>query len=168
MAFAPGIHGAPAYNIGVDIMKVRIPGRDTFASFVHTVRDQLTPLEHRCLFKPGISQDEGLRRFFWMWTLKEAYTKALGLGLGFDFRRVEFDVENDLVHVDEVIPAGWRFSKFIITDDEDLYEGVVAEYLGGTQMEVISDATSQPWLISHQAVLFVEKAVQDLTDGSSS
>jgi phosphopantetheinyl transferase len=41
MAFAPGIHGAPAYNIGVDIMKVRIPGRDTFASFVHTVRDQV-------------------------------------------------------------------------------------------------------------------------------
>jgi 4'-phosphopantetheinyl transferase len=37
MAFAPGIYGAPAYNIGIDVMKVRIPGRDTFASFVHTV-----------------------------------------------------------------------------------------------------------------------------------
>jgi 4'-phosphopantetheinyl transferase len=45
MAFAPGIHGAPAYNIGIDVMKVRIPGRDTFASFVHTIGDQvnLTP-----------------------------------------------------------------------------------------------------------------------------
>jgi len=41
MAFAPGIHGAPAYNIGIDVMKVRIPGRETLASFVNTVRDQV-------------------------------------------------------------------------------------------------------------------------------
>jgi 4'-phosphopantetheinyl transferase len=117
------------------------------------------------LFRAGISQDEGLRRFFWIWTLKEAYTKALGLGLGFDFRRVEFDVENNFVRVDKEIPAGWRFSKFIITDDEDLYVGVVAEYLGGAQMEIIPDSASQSWVISHQAVPFVEKAIQNLTDG---
>lgn len=41
MVFAPGIHGAPAYNIGIDVMKVRVPGRETFASFVHTIRDQV-------------------------------------------------------------------------------------------------------------------------------
>jgi 4'-phosphopantetheinyl transferase len=124
----------------------------------HSMR-QLTPLEHRCLFKAGISHDEGLRRFFWVWTLKEAYTKALGLGLGFDFRRVEFDVEENVVRVDGEIPAGWRFSKFILNDGEDLYEGVVAEYLGGEQLEVIPESASHPWLVSHQAVPFVEKAI---------
>jgi 4'-phosphopantetheinyl transferase len=183
MVFAPGIYGAPAYNIGIDVMKVRVPGRDTFASFVNTVRDQvnripspeliifsehsrhqLTPLEHCCLFKEGISQDEGLRRFFWMWTLKEAYTKALGLGLGFDFHRVEFDVEENVVRVDKEILAGWRFSKFVLNDGEDFYEGVVAEYLGGTQIEVIPESASQPWFISHDAVPFVEKAIQNLAE----
>ena len=124
----------------------------------------MTPFEHRCLFKAGITQDEGLRRFFWIWTLKEAYTKALGHGLCFDFRRVEFDVEANVVRIDEKILVGWRFSKFILNDGEDLYEGVVAEYLGGTQMEVIPESASQSWLLSHDAVPFVEKAIQNLTE----
>lgn len=34
-------------------------------------------------------QNDGLRYLFLVWTLKEAYTKALGLGMGFDFRRIE-------------------------------------------------------------------------------
>jgi 4'-phosphopantetheinyl transferase len=112
-----------------------------------------------------MSHDEGLRRFFWIWTLKEAYTKALGLGLGFDFRRVEFDVEQNIVRVDEEIPAGWRFSKFVLNDGEDLYEGVVAEYLGGKQFEVIPESASQSWLASHHAVPFVENAMQNLASG---
>lgn len=41
MAFAPGIHGAPAFSIGVDVMKVRVPGRESFLSFVQTVGDQV-------------------------------------------------------------------------------------------------------------------------------
>ncbi|KAF8232452.1 4'-phosphopantetheinyl transferase [Tricholoma matsutake] len=164
MIFAPGIYGPPAYNVGIDVMKVRIPGRDTFTSFVDTMGDQLTPLEQCCLFRAGISQDEGLRRFFWIWTLKEAYTKALGLGLGFDFRRVEFDVEENVVRVDKEILAGWRFNKFIINVGEDLYEGVVAEYLGGAQIEVVPESASQPWLVCHDAVPFVEKAIQNLAE----
>lgn len=41
MAFAPGIYNPPAFSIGVDVMKVKIPGRETFASFVKTVGDQV-------------------------------------------------------------------------------------------------------------------------------
>jgi 4'-phosphopantetheinyl transferase len=50
MAFAPGIYGAPAYNLGIDVMKVRIPGRDTFASFVRTVGDQVSCIPSPRLF----------------------------------------------------------------------------------------------------------------------
>jgi hypothetical protein len=40
MAFAPGIHGPPAFLIGVDVMKVHVPTRgaeEGIASFLLTV-----------------------------------------------------------------------------------------------------------------------------------
>ncbi|KAG6855061.1 hypothetical protein C0991_005990 [Blastosporella zonata] len=146
MAFAPGIHNPPAFSIGVDVMKVRIPGRDTLGSFVESISDQ----------------DETLSRFFWIWTMKEAYTKALGLGLGFDFRRVEYDIRANVVRVDKEIALGWRFTKFVLTDGDDLYQGVVAQYVGGTTTEMIDESASQGYLATWDAVHFVETALHEL------
>ena len=97
-----------------------------------------------------------------MWTLKEAYTKALGLGLGFDFRRVEFDVVNLIVRVDGQIPQGWHFSMFIIEDGEDFYQGVVAEHVGGTSTKVVNESMKPNWLTIHDAVPFAQHAIIDL------
>ena len=105
---------------------------------------------------------ERLRRFFWMWTLKEAYTKALGLGLGFDFQRVEFDVVNRIVRVDGQIPQGWQFSMFVIEDGEEMYQGVVAKQLGGTSTEVVDESIKPNWLTIYDAVPFTENAIVDL------
>ncbi|KAF9485383.1 4'-phosphopantetheinyl transferase [Pholiota conissans] len=160
MVVAPGTHNPPAFSIGIDVMKLRIPGRETLRSFINTVGDQLTILEHQ-LLRPLVSEDELLKRFFWMWTLKEAYTKALGLGLGFDFSRIEFDVINKIVKVDGNIPEGWRFNMFMINDGEDAYEGVVAEYVGGIPTEVI-EGDSKDWLRVYDAVAFTESAINML------
>ena len=65
MAFAPGEHGAPAFLIGVDVMKVHVPTRgaeEGIASFLLAVGDStvsesdppISPLTHlpRLLFSP--------------------------------------------------------------------------------------------------------------------
>jgi len=98
-----------------------------------------------------------------MWTIKEAYTKALGIGLGFEFHRVEFDAEENVVRVDGEIPLGWCFNRFLLNDGDDLYQGVVAEYMGDLRPAVIIDTVSPEWLESYDAVSFVEKAIQILT-----
>lgn len=41
MVFAPGLQNPPAFSIGIDVMKVRVPGRESFRSFVRTVDDQV-------------------------------------------------------------------------------------------------------------------------------
>jgi 4'-phosphopantetheinyl transferase len=122
---------------------------------------QLTQSERHAL-NIEVPPSQQLRRFFWMWTLKEAYTKALGLGLGFDFRRVEFDVANLIVRVDGQIPQGWHFSMFVIEDGEDLYQGVVAEHVGGTSTEVVNELMKPSWLTIHDAVPFADHAITDL------
>ncbi|KAF9263630.1 4'-phosphopantetheinyl transferase [Marasmius fiardii PR-910] len=164
MAFAPGKLNPPSFSLGIDVMKVQMSSRqETYSSFVNIFQDQLTPLERRSLLSPGISKEEGLRTFFWIWTLKEAYTKALGLGLGFDFSRVEFDVAASIVRVDGEVPSGWRFTKFEMRVLDGLNVGVVAEHLGDIATVVVSEKEPKEWLKSLTAVAFLERAIQDLS-----
>ena len=119
---------------------------------------QLTELEH-ALLRPGVPETERLQRFYWMWTLKEAYTKALGLGLGFDFKRIEFDVASRVVRVDGGLPQGWKFNMFVVADGQDLYQGVVAEFNGGDATEVVDKTDKPDWLKVHDALSFTEDAL---------
>ncbi|KAJ3723218.1 4'-phosphopantetheinyl transferase superfamily [Lentinula raphanica] len=163
MAFANGKAHPPAYSIGVDVMKVHRPRRDSYRSFVDTFHEQLTPLEQN-LLSPEVPESEGLRRFFWMWTMKEAYTKALGLGLGFDFSRVEFDVIGNIVRVDGQEPKGWKFHRFEVTEAGELYVGVVAEFLEDDfETLVVPETDPKPWFKSFTAAAILERAIQELT-----
>lgn len=56
-----------------------------------------------------------------MWTVKEAYTKALGEGLGYDFARIEYDVVNQVVTVDRKEPEGWEITSFLVQHLTDKY-----------------------------------------------
>lgn len=165
MAFAEGRYDPPAYRIGVDVMQVKLPPRDTFRGFVHTVGDQLTSLEHRILLSPEIQPQEALRRFFLLWTMKEAYTKALGIGLGFDFRRVEYNIPEDVLTVDGVVPKGWLFIVFELNEETTQYVGVVARYAGGdaTRITHYDPSTNGKLLIRYDAISFVQKAIQELS-----
>lgn len=41
MSYAPGKHGGPAFQIGVDVMKVKVPPRESIARFVESVDSQV-------------------------------------------------------------------------------------------------------------------------------
>lgn len=107
-----------------------------------------------------------MRRFYLIWTLKEAYTKALGLGLGYDFKRIEYDVPRGTVRIDGVRPYGWEFVRFEAHRGEDAYVGVVARYIGskdsGEGECVVVSRPPGEWLKVYDAAQFVQRAVQQL------
>lgn len=41
LAFSSRTRDPPAFSIGIDVMKLRIPGKESFPSFVRTVGDQV-------------------------------------------------------------------------------------------------------------------------------
>lgn len=120
---------------------------------------------------PPLSQQEQLRRFFLIWTLKEAYTKALGLGLGFDFSRIEYDVPNDMVRIDGIVPRDWEFTRFELQNEIDggrteKYVGVVARFIGesGRETRVHVVHPGLDWLKVWSAADFLGTAIAKLVD----
>ena len=100
--------------IGVDVMQVALPGRMTdVAAFLKDFGDYFTPREWTCI---GTS----LRNFMTHWTLKEAYVKYLGAGIGFGLLRCHFECEPaDEIRllVDDAPETSIRFSRFTLGDD---------------------------------------------------
>ena len=93
--------------------------------------------------------------------MKEAYTKALGIGLGFDFRRIEYNVPQEQVTVDGVALKGWHFQTFDLVDEEDYYQGVVAEFVGGDEPSLLHRLREDS-IGRFQADTFVRKAIDEL------
>jgi len=159
MAFGTGDLGPPAYNIGVDVMQLKVPPRTTFRELVDSVSSQLTPLELATLIA-DVPESEAIRRFYWMWTLKEAYTKALGIGLGFDFRRIQYDVVHEHISVDGEPARGWQFRKFEVVHGEYKYVGVAARFVGGRSVSLTE--LDEGSLVCYDAASFVHRAIEEL------
>ncbi|MDH2135024.1 4'-phosphopantetheinyl transferase superfamily protein [Sphingobium yanoikuyae] len=65
----------------------------------------------------GAPAERQAMEFIKYWTLKEAYSKAIGLGLSIDFRTLEFDLtgDNPILANDES-SSNWRFGQQILDD----------------------------------------------------
>ncbi|KAK7695644.1 hypothetical protein QCA50_000280 [Cerrena zonata] len=163
----------PAYRLGVDVMRLQPPHRQSLQEFIEIFSEQLTRLELQSLLPtPPLEESEVIRRFYLMWTLKEAYTKALGLGLGFDFQRVEYDVMQNIVRIDGRVPHGWEFVRFEVdvteSGKQNQYVGVACRYVGedenrGKDSEcIVERRVVGEWLQVFEADEFVPRAVREL------
>lgn len=69
-----------------------------------------------------------LRHIFALWTIKEAYTKALGIGLRFEFNRIQVILDSKCQVVSFVVDGmeleDWRFE---LIESEDYFIAVVTE-----------------------------------------
>jgi len=79
--------------VGTDIVDIstRSNGINSAAEFIEIFKDQLTPNETLHI----LSEPDEVSRysaFFIHWALKESYIKAIGLGLGFNLKEIEFSV----------------------------------------------------------------------------
>ncbi|SPO28578.1 related to BNA2 - tryptophan 2,3-dioxygenase [Ustilago trichophora] len=92
MAFC--IASSSVQRVGADVMALSLPRYEqNIRSFVETMDMALTSSETSWVLDPLSSNgdSEALNRLYMLWTCKEAYTKNLGMGLGFDFSRIQFD-----------------------------------------------------------------------------
>ncbi|KAG8691797.1 copper chaperone of lysine biosynthesis protein [Ceratobasidium sp. 423] len=123
--------------VGIDVMRVALPRRTSMNEFVEFVSEQLTAREKEALDPKAGSEATRLLRLYRMWTVKEAYTKALGEGLGYDFARIEYDVLNGKVTVDGKPPPGWEIMSFLVRHATDTYVISTARRIGGDQATML-------------------------------
>jgi phosphopantetheinyl transferase len=108
-------------EVGVDIEPVRPLGNLNLLSDA-----VLHPLEMHHVCAPGLPEEERLALFFRTWTAKEAYTKALGLGLAHPFRQLHVDLgeHSFALHDPSAQEAGFEavgWSDLLSTDKQARY-----------------------------------------------
>lgn len=97
---------SPAARVGIDVMEIQLPKFEkSVLDFVDTMdmtltsrerdwilsdytRDTLVTLDSRPSNLTRLEYDQ-LKKLYTLWTYKEAFTKAKGLGLGYDFQTIE-------------------------------------------------------------------------------
>lgn len=121
----------------------------------------MTGAEKR-LVSTDVPENVALDRFYLIWTIKEAYTKAIGLGLGFDPSRIEYDISANTVVVDGVIASDWLFETSQVTVDGEAYRVTVAQFVGSGHGTGTVVPLSQRQIVCSGASDFVRKALRQL------
>ena len=84
------------HRVGVDVMQVALPHfEESSASFCHTMSSSMSRSECEWVAQ-GASEADVLSRLYDVWTYKEALTKNMGLGLGYDFARIDLRFGRDV------------------------------------------------------------------------
>ncbi|EDR09468.1 uncharacterized protein LACBIDRAFT_293947 [Laccaria bicolor S238N-H82] len=98
-------------NIGLGIKQYAVhPKGASVDAYVQSLQHKLTTLELSHI--SGQEDATKLRRLCITLAMKDAYIKAIGQPVGFDYSRLEFDVGNKRAFGDGHILGGWEFRVF--------------------------------------------------------
>jgi len=120
-------------QLGIDVEHVRTIGPDVATRFFSAV-------EQRAL--AALAPEQRLEGFFRCWTRKEAYVKALGLGIGIDLRAFDVTLTPDepacLLRIAGE-PEGHRAWRLVALDLPEGYIGAVAVKSNGRRLQLEVD-----------------------------
>ncbi|CAK9149212.1 unnamed protein product [Ilex paraguariensis] len=108
------IASEPVCLVGLDIVCHFLPEKETVPEFIQNFSAYFSTLEWNDIINPG-NCDEMLNKFYRYWSLKEAYIKAIGTGVGYRLDSVEFhhnNWTNIFVKIDGRELKDWRFWLF--------------------------------------------------------
>uniref|UniRef100_A0A8C2X3W4 L-aminoadipate-semialdehyde dehydrogenase-phosphopantetheinyl transferase n=1 Tax=Cyclopterus lumpus TaxID=8103 RepID=A0A8C2X3W4_CYCLU len=114
-------------QVGVDIMKITMPGSSSVPEFFRIMTRQFTAYEWSVIQSGGLVHQQ-LAAFYRHWALKESFIKAIGTGLGFNLQRVEFHLSSEpltqkyalrqtKMHLDEEEDDDWVFEETLLDTD---------------------------------------------------
>ena len=105
-------------KIGIDVMTYEEPKKGKL-QFFEIMKNNFTPHEWKQI-------DCDLTNFYMFWSLKESYIKAIGLGLGFNLKRISFTLNFKTlfasVEIDEKQQNDWIFCLKQFNDKEAFNE----------------------------------------------
>lgn len=100
-------------NIGMGLRPYSVEPRGiSVSAYIESLHHKLTELEIKSISEEGLADDARLRRLCIILTLKEAYIKAIGQPIGFDYTRLEFCVGEQWAKGDGHPLQGWEFRIF--------------------------------------------------------
>lgn len=140
--------GAPV-KVYLESLSHKVSRSSIFSWMTLLIPCQLTQVEIANI--AGNPDDLMLKRLCILLAMKEAYIKAIGQPIGFDFSRLEFDVPNKRVLADNFPLIGWEFRVFttklgvargdVLKQEE--YECVCAFFRGSAESTYIFQATPE-------------------------
>ncbi|NXI39654.1 ADPPT transferase, partial [Galbula dea] len=104
----------PELQVGVDIMKTNLPGSSSVPNFFRIMKRQFTETEWDVI-KSMSDEWMQLDMFHRHWALKESFLKAIGVGVGFNLQRIEFNVSPLQLEIGKV----YRETKMLLDGDEE-------------------------------------------------
>ncbi|CAK4502212.1 unnamed protein product [Aphanomyces euteiches] len=116
----------PDRRIGIDVVCVELP-RESVRDFFSCFELQFGPREWVYINEPSDAFEQ-IKRFYLLWSLKEAYTKAIGVGIVIDLQRQQFEIKPDqsiALFIDQVHAVQWHFK--ITQLDTKHYMAIAAE-----------------------------------------
>ncbi|XP_009631118.1 uncharacterized protein [Nicotiana tomentosiformis] len=105
------IASEPICLVGLDVVAQTIPEKESVEDFIESFSSYFSGLEWFNIINAG-SSHQILSEFYRYWSLKEAFVKAIGEGVGYKLDTVEFhhkNWENIFVKVDGKELKDWKF-----------------------------------------------------------